>query len=100
MMDWQGGSPFAPGTWVYAGEQDWTRAEFILEEMGGIAQVRFRFGSDNLEVGSHEGWYIDDVEIVLPGPEPSAAREIELQPRRVALQQNTPNPYTPPTSRS
>jgi hypothetical protein len=93
VMDWQGGSPFAAGTWVYAGEQGWTQAEFVLEEMNGTAQVRFRFGSDNLEVGSHEGWYIDDVEIVLPGADPSAAREIELQPTRVALHQNSPNPF-------
>jgi hypothetical protein len=93
LLDWpEGQSPFPPGIWLYSGQHDWQRAEFVLPVISGTARVRFRFGTDNFELNPHEGWYIDDVEIVLPGPEPSAARELELHPEAVALRGPVPNP--------
>ena len=92
LMDWQGGSPFPSGTWLYAGQQDWSPAEFILDGIEGNAQVRFRFGSDDLVVAEHEGWYIDDVELLLPGAHPSALERLDLRPEIAVLQTPAPNP--------
>jgi len=61
-------SPFPGGTPVYSGFHDWERAEFIIEGYEGEAQFRFRFGTDSAVV--REGWYIDDVTVVLPHPRP------------------------------
>ncbi|MBD3236786.1 MAG: hypothetical protein GF330_08790, partial [Candidatus Eisenbacteria bacterium] len=92
LMDWQGGSPFPEGTWLYAGTQDWQRAEFVLEDLHGSARIRFRFGSDDLQVDPHEGWYIDDLELLLPGEDPSDVETLELRPATIALMSPAPNP--------
>jgi len=51
--------PFAEDTEVFAGDINWERVVFDLSPYYGLAQIRFRFGSDGASGG--EGWYIDDV---------------------------------------
>ncbi len=53
--------PFAEDTPVYSGSFDWTAGTVTLDGVEGVAQFRFRFGSDGNTGG--EGWYIDDVVI-------------------------------------
>jgi hypothetical protein len=54
-------SPFAPDTPCFSGSHDWKQETFDLSAYTGIANIRFRFGSDGYV--TEEGWYIDDVEI-------------------------------------
>ncbi len=56
--------PFPSGTPVWSGAFDWTEEWVDLSGFEGPAQVRFAFGSDGADV--REGWYVDDVRIVLP----------------------------------
>ncbi len=83
--------PFAAETPVFAGTYDWRQTTVDLEGVVGEVRIRFRFGSDgNTEL---EGWYIDDVEVISLEQPFSGAEEIPLIPSRVALYQNTPNPF-------
>lgn len=45
----------------YSGSHDWAQAEFDLSAYSGVAQIMFRFVSDDMV--NFEGWYIDDVRI-------------------------------------
>jgi hypothetical protein len=54
--------PF-PGLPCFSGTIDWSQVTVDLSSYSGDMQIRFRFGSD-ASVGM-EGWYIDDVNIVL-----------------------------------
>jgi hypothetical protein len=83
--------PFAAETPVYGGTQDWAQASFDLTGITGVAQIRFRFGSDGNT--GREGWYIDDVEVVGGSPDPAGAPEVKLIPTRLALYANRPNPF-------
>jgi hypothetical protein len=56
--------PFAAETPVWSGTQDWTEVWVDLTGYEGPARLRWAFGSDGADV--LEGWYIDDVRIVVP----------------------------------
>jgi hypothetical protein len=78
--------PFAAGTPVFSGNHNWQGEAFDLSDYAGSARIRFAFGSDG--AATAEGWYIDDVEILLPfssvDGSPSQAR--------LALHPAGPNP--------
>jgi len=85
--------PFAEGTPVFSGEQDWQQVVIELNGYAGSqARFRFRFGSDSSD--GLEGWYIDDVELVGRACDPSGTEEppvpLTLTP---ALMHNQPNPF-------
>jgi len=83
--------PFALGTRVWSGTQDWSEAAVDLSSFSGTIKLRWVFGSDRA-IGK-EGWYIDDVQVVLhaamdaPNEEP-VVQQI-LRPR---LMPARPNP--------
>ncbi|MCK4304226.1 MAG: agmatine deiminase family protein, partial [Candidatus Eisenbacteria sp.] len=56
-----GTGPFASETGVFSGSEDWHEVSFDLSAYEGMAQLRFRFGSDSSTGG--EGWYVDDVSV-------------------------------------
>jgi hypothetical protein len=89
--------PFAAETPVYSGTSTaWSPATFTVTEQTGMAQFRFRFGSDGAT--TREGWYVDDVEV--SGTGGGGAEGVEdWQPvaLRPALLQNAPNPFRPST---
>ncbi len=55
--------PFACRTPCFSGSIDWTEVVCDLGSYSGDVQIRFRFGSDN--GGALEGWYVDDVRVML-----------------------------------
>jgi Peptidase family C25/Propeptide_C25/Carboxypeptidase regulatory-like domain/FlgD Ig-like domain len=84
--------PYPEDMPFFSGSIPWTQLEIDLGDFEGTAQIRFRFGSDD---NTHrEGWYIDDVMIVPNAPSLADAEEIELFPTRMALYQNSPNPFS------
>ncbi len=58
-------SPMIQDHPCFSGHHDWEPAIFDLSEFeGGNLQIRFRFASDG---GTNDkGWFIDDVELILP----------------------------------
>lgn len=76
---------------VFSGDFEWTQDQIMLTDVDGSVRLRFRFASDG-NTGL-EGWYVDDVSFVSDSPSPSDGEPIELIPTRVALYQNTPNPF-------
>jgi immune inhibitor A len=89
-------SPFPPGMPCFSGTFAWREEEFDLSSYSGLAQVRFRFGSD--AGTTRGGWYIDDVSLtdVISTGTPSA--EAASLPSAVRLSQNRPNPMNPLTT--
>ena len=85
--------PFPAETPIFSGRHDWTRVHFEIPGPGTAVRFRFRFGSDGAVPG--EGWYIDDVEVVLAGPGPAGAPGNPPLPVRLALYPNRPNPCDP-----
>lgn len=55
--------PFDGGTPLYSGTNDWSQATFDLSMYSGVVQIMFRFGSDGAT--NQEGWYIDDIAILI-----------------------------------
>ncbi len=55
--------PFTAGTLVWSGTIDWTEVNVDLSAYSGTAKLRWVFGSDQAVV--LEGWYLDDVQVVL-----------------------------------
>jgi hypothetical protein len=55
--------PFTCRTPCFSGTIDWTEVVCDLSGYSGNIQIRFRFGSDN--GGGLEGWYVDDVRVML-----------------------------------
>jgi hypothetical protein len=55
--------PFACRTRCFSGTISWSEVVCDLGAFSGSAQIRFRFGSDN--GGQREGWYVDDVRLIL-----------------------------------
>lgn len=72
--------PFATETPVWSGAHDWAEVWVDLAAYEGLARLRWAFGSDGADV--REGWYIDDVRIVVPptagapGAEPLVIRPV------------------------
>ncbi|MBD3334323.1 MAG: S8 family serine peptidase [Candidatus Eisenbacteria bacterium] len=87
---WSGGSliPFHAGQPVWSGSFDWRRETVFLEELSGAVQFRFRFGTRG-EAPTGEGWYVDDVELLL---ETAGAEEIEETASSVRWLNARPNP--------
>ena len=74
--------PFPADTPVYSGSHGWQSETFDLTGFAGSARVRFVFGADGADV--FEGWYIDDVLLVLgsdPGSVGDAPHALALQLR-------------------
>jgi len=88
--------PFPAETPVYSGNINWAEAVFEVLDQEGTAQFRFRFGSDGADV--REGWYVDEVEFVGTGSDPSAADEAAPVALYPTLAQNQPNPFHPQTT--
>jgi hypothetical protein len=85
--------PFPAETPVFGGSQDWRQESFDLTGYSGSARVRFAFGSDGATAG--EGWYLDDVQLVL-GTSPAgidAGRTLALR-----LHPARPNPARGPAT--
>jgi hypothetical protein len=80
--------PFPAETPVFSGSHDWRAETFDLTGFAGSARIRFTFGSDGAT--AYEGWYVDDVVLVL-GTSPAGAGD---GARSVALQLHPayPNP--------
>ncbi len=76
---------------VFSGDFAWTQDQIILTDIDGTVRLRFRFASDGNT--NQEGWYVDDLSLVSDSPSPANGEPIELIPTRVALYQNTPNPF-------
>lgn len=86
--------PFPAETPVYSGSHDWQLATFDLTGFSGSARVRFAFGTDGADV--FEGWYLDDVLLVLgsnPGGVGETSHAVELQ-----LHPAGPNPAAGPAA--
>jgi hypothetical protein len=87
-------NPLPPGTPCWSGTFDWRQETFDLSAFEGErVRVRFRFCSDGYV--EEEGWYVDDVDI-----SSDATTGVEAEdalPRRLALGQNSPNPFNPVT---
>jgi hypothetical protein len=90
-----GGIPgaFPAETPIFSGRHDWARVHFEIPGPATDVRFRFRFASDGAV--NREGWYIDDVEVVLSGPSPSGAPESQPRPVRLTLYPNRPNPCDP-----
>ncbi len=77
-------SPIPPGTAVWSGESDWQEALFDLTGYSGSVRIRCVFGSDGSV--TREGWYIDDVRLMMPffsgSDEQIITRSIRLHPAR------------------
>ena len=86
----EGGTPgpFDAETPIYSGSHDWAPAVFDLSGYEGSARVRFAFGSDG--AATEEGWYIDDLQLILPTSEVGA--DPAPQVRRLHLSPAQPNP--------
>jgi hypothetical protein len=86
--------PFPAETPVYSGSRDWAPATFDLTGLSGSARIRFAFGTDGATV--LEGWYVDDVQLIL-GPSAEgvgdASRNVTLQ-----LHPASPNPAAGPAT--
>ncbi len=80
--------PFAAETPAWSGAHDWTEVWVDLAGYEGLARLRWAFGSDGADM--REGWYIDDVRIVVPptaavsGAEPLVIRPV-LHPAAPSL---------------
>ncbi len=83
--------PFEANTPVFSGNVDWHEINFNLGEFSGMAQIRFRFGTDGAD--TREGWYVDDVVIdgFLVDLSP-VAEEIGASDLRFALHGSRANP--------
>ncbi len=92
-------SPFPAGTPCFSGTFGWTQETFDLSSYGGggVAQIRFRFGSDGGV--TQGGWYIDDVSLsdVIATGAPAAGGAVPGSGMTL-LAQNRPNPFNPVTS--
>lgn len=55
--------PFPGGIPCFSGDISWSQATIDLSAYSGDVQIRFHFGSDNGT--GDEGWYVDDVRMVL-----------------------------------
>jgi hypothetical protein len=88
--------PFPAETPVYAGSINWAEALFEVNDLTGTVQFRFRFGSDGAT--ALEGWYIDDVEFIGSGSDPSATDEVVPVRLYPEIAQNQPNPFHPATT--
>ncbi len=55
--------PFACATPCFSGNISWSEVVCDLGAYSGDVQIRFHFGSD--DGGGAEGWYIDDVRVIL-----------------------------------
>ncbi len=82
--------PFAAETPVWSGTRDWTEVWVDLTGYEGPARLRWAFGSDGADV--LEGWYIDDVRIVVPPM--AGAPEGEARILRPVLHPVTPSLLT------
>ncbi len=84
-----GMGPFPGETPVWSGEHGWTEEGVDLSACEGPAMLRWAFGS-NVSIG-REGWYIDDVRIVVPptAAVPGAVARVI----RPALFPAAPNPF-------
>ncbi len=60
-----GQNPFPGETPLFSGSHGWQRETIDLAAYSGTARIRFAFGSDSNT--TEEGWYIDDVVLVLTG---------------------------------
>lgn len=96
--------PFPEDLPVYSGSFDWTEAEFQIEDLCGEVRLRFRFGSDGSATAL--GWFIDDVELIAPGPGfagidgesgNDAADDDRPPPAALHLHPSRPNPFAPAT---
>ena len=58
-------SPFEAGTPCFGGTYDWSEVTVDLSAYSGVVQLMFRFGSDGYI--TQEGWYVDDIEVVMGG---------------------------------
>ncbi len=83
--------PFPAETPAFSGTFDWTQVRFELGDVAGEVRLRFHFGGDGAVAA--EGWYIDDIEIVPGGLDPSGTDEVTLLPSRMALYRSAPNPF-------
>ena len=90
-----------PGPWpaetpVYSGNINWAPAVLEIHDQTGQARFRFRFGSDGADV--MEGWYVDEVEFIGFGVDPSGSPEVTPLVLHPAVDQNRPNPFGPSTA--
>jgi hypothetical protein len=83
--------PFPGETPVWSGEHGWSEVGVDLSSYEGLTLLRWAFGS-NLSIG-YEGWYIDDVRIVVPPM--SAVSGGGAQVIRPTLHPAVPNPFVP-----
>ena len=76
-------------------QSEWTQMSFSLDSYVRCSDFKFRFHiiSDNL--GTSDGWYIDDVKISLKAT--SVPEEPSSSPTYFTLYQNYPNPFNPTT---
>lgn len=86
--------PFAAETPVFSGSHGWQEETFDLTGFAGSARVRFVFGTDGAD--AFEGWYVDDVQLIL-GPSGEGVGDAS---RGMALQLRTagPNPAPGPAT--
>ncbi|MCK4413711.1 MAG: hypothetical protein KAY32_09215 [Candidatus Eisenbacteria sp.] len=83
--------PFPAGTPVWSGQQDWHEVTVDLSAYEGDVLLRWAFGGDGAVAA--EGWYIDDVQVLLDAPSNIGpgddGRELVLRPQ---LMPAAPNP--------
>jgi hypothetical protein len=80
--------PFPAETPVFGGSHDWRAETFDLTGFDGSARIRFAFGSDGTT--GYEGWYVDDVVLVL-GTSPAGAQDV-ARATTLQLHPARPNP--------
>ena len=77
------GGPLPEGTPLFSGTHDWDEVSFDLSGYAGSARIRFAFVSDGGV--THEGWYIDDVGLLLTFSDVSPSPQVgmlQLHPAR------------------
>ncbi len=85
----RGNGPFGEGISVYSGTIAWESEEVLIDSDPGDLHIRFRFGSDGAV--TDEGWYVDDISVVLPGNlTPPANLLAEVVEDGASLTWNTP----------
>ena len=85
-------NPFPAGTPVYSGTFSWEEACFDLTGYEGNCRIRFVFGSDGAVTG--EGWYIDDLSLVVNFSDTEENQPVHPLTLHAAL----PNPMTNTTT--
>ena len=89
-------SPFPPGMPCFSGTFSWQQETFDLSSYSGVAQIRFRFGSDGGT--TEEGWYVDDVTLTDVIATGTGASDDVIPGTAAQLTQNRPNPFNPVTT--